>query len=101
MAGAGAIGSYFGLHGAPALPQDFSWSSDSLYYSVREPYPSKATGASLVFGKIDKGHPLQIASLMAENGTIFGDGVEEDYLPFNAGAVASVSVADRKGRLVV
>lgn len=101
LAGAGAISRFFGAKSAPALPSDFSWSSDSLYYSVREPYPSKATGASMVFGKIEKSQQLQVTSLMAENGTIFGDGVEEDFLSFNAGTVATIGVADKKGQLVV
>jgi hypothetical protein len=38
---------------------------------------------------------------MPENGVIFSDGIEADYLEFNSGTQAVVGVADKKGRLVV
>ena len=37
---------------------------------------------------------------MPQEGVIFSDGVEDDYLAFDSGAVASISVADEKARLV-
>jgi hypothetical protein len=37
---------------------------------------------------------------MPENGVIFSDGIEADYVSFNAGAVATVGVAERKARLI-
>jgi hypothetical protein len=55
---------------------------------VREPWPSKTTGASLVYGIITPKQPLILSSAMADNGVIFSDGMEMDYLAFNAGAVA-------------
>lgn len=77
------------------------WDSDYLYYSVREPFPSKTTGAGMVFGKISKNDPLRIMSQMPENGVIFSDGVEEDFLQFNSGIEALITVAPEKGRLVI
>jgi len=41
-----------------------------------------------------------IASAMAENGVIFSDGIEADFLDFNAGPLAIVGVAERQGVLV-
>jgi hypothetical protein len=38
---------------------------------------------------------------MPQNGVIFSDGVEEDRLEFNSGAMATISLADRTLRLVV
>jgi hypothetical protein len=38
---------------------------------------------------------------MPENGVIFSDGIEADFLEFSSGMVASIGVADRCGRLVV
>ena len=70
-------------------------------YSVREPFPSKATQASLVFGAIDAGHPLTLTAHMADNGVIFSDGMEDDFLAFNAGATATIGLAANKARLVV
>ena len=79
----------------------FNWNSDFLYYTVREPYPSKWTSANMVFGKIEGHSLLKIQSLMPENGVIFSDGMESDYLHFNSGSEATISVAGHKGRLVV
>ncbi|MBR0415278.1 MAG: hypothetical protein IJI67_09450 [Clostridia bacterium] len=44
---------------------------------------------------------LTVTSMMAENGVIFSDGVEEDYLQFNAGTIATISLAHRVGHLVL
>jgi NAD kinase len=78
----------------------FEWNSPFLYYTVREPYPSKATSANLVFGQIKKNECLKIVSQMPESGVIFSDGVESDYLQFNSGIEASIRVAEKKGHLV-
>jgi len=84
----------------PVLGQ-FSSDANYLYFSVREPFPSKATGAKLVFGKVTPETPLRIASQMPENGVIFSDGIESDFLEFNAGMEARIELAERRGRLVV
>lgn len=81
--------------------ENFSWDSDYLYYTVREPYPSKWTSANMVFGKIDRKNKFKIESLMPENGVIFSDGIENDFLQFNSGTEAIISIADHKGLLVV
>jgi Predicted sugar kinase len=80
---------------------EFTWDSNFLYYSVREPYPSKWTSANLVFGRVDATRHLKVMSQMPENGVIFSDGVENDYLDFNSGAVATIKIANKKGVLVV
>lgn len=79
----------------------FSWDSDYLYFSVREPWPSKTSSAELAFGKITPQEPLKLISSMPENGVIFSDGIESDYLEFNSGTQATLTVADKKGCLVV
>jgi hypothetical protein len=38
---------------------------------------------------------------MAENGVIFSDGIEADFLEFNAGSRATIGIAERQGLLVV
>ena len=38
---------------------------------------------------------------MGENGVIFKDGIEHDFLEFNSGAKATIAIAERRGRLVV
>jgi len=42
-----------------------------------------------------------MTSHMPENGVIFSDGIEQDYLQFNIGMEVSISVAAKKGYLVV
>jgi NAD kinase len=76
------------------------WDTSELIFAVREPFPSKVTGTNLTFGVIDKHHPLTITSHMADNGVIFSDGIEADYLSFNSGATATISVADKKAHIL-
>lgn len=101
---AGAAGVAAGLSGGAVrsgLPEAPDWGMDYLYFSVREPFPGRRTGADVTFGKVSAREPLTLVSQMPENGVIFSDGVESDFLQFNAGLTASISVAEKKGRLVV
>ena len=79
---------------------EFAWDANYLFYTVREPFPTKTTGASLVFGCVTPETPLILESRMAENGVIFSDGIEKDFLEFNSGTKAVISIAERKGVLV-
>lgn len=79
--------------------QNFVWESNYLYFTVREPFPSTTTSTNLVFGKITNHQPLLITSRMSENGVIFSDGIEKDYLEFNSGTEATIKLADKKGFL--
>jgi NAD kinase len=101
LAGAQGIGSAFGKPIAADTLANFKWESDYLYYTVREPFPSKASAATLVFGKVTPKEPMKLISQMPEHGVIFSDGIEADYLEFNSGIQAVISVADKKGHLVV
>ena len=100
MAGAAAIAAARSgqkVKPAPAFPRD----ADYLYFTVREPFPSTTSQAGLVIGKVTGNAPLTIVSLMAESGVVFSDGIESDYLDFNAGTRAVIVPAAKKGRLVV
>ncbi len=77
------------------------WDSNDLIFSVREAYASSVTGNNIVFGKVNAEQPLEIASFMTDRGVIFSDGIENDFLNFNAGMVASIKVADKKGLLIL
>ncbi len=83
------------------LGDKISWDSDYLYYSVREPFPSKTTGTDLIFGKVTRETPLKIISHMSENGVIFSDGIESDFLEFNSGMQATIGISDQKGFVVI
>ena len=80
---------------------EFAWDANYLFFTVREPFPTHTTGASLVFGRVTPETPLQLESQMAENGVIFSDGIEKDFLEFNSGTQAVIGIAERKGVLVV
>jgi hypothetical protein len=81
--------------------QPTPWDAPYLHFAVREPFPSKSSGASLVLGRIERNAVLTLESRMAESGVIFSDGIEADYLEFNSGAVARIGVAERQGLLVL
>jgi NAD kinase len=98
---AGAATSFAVAPPEAALSATFPWDADFLNYFVREPFPSRTTGASLVAGRISAAAPMTIVSEMAENGVIFSDGIEADFLEFNAGTRATIGVAERQGLLVV
>jgi len=78
-----------------------AWAAEDLQFTVREPFPSQATGATIVFGRISAKQPMRIISYMPENGVIFSDGIESDFLEFGSGVVAGIGVAEKKGRLVL
>lgn len=82
------------------LQEKFEWDADYLFFSVREPWPSKTSSAETTFGKITAKKPLKLVSQMPENGVIFSDGIEKDFLEFNSGTLALISVAEKKGQLV-
>jgi NAD kinase len=90
---------------APAKPVSvdptFAWDARHLFFTVREPFPTRNTGASLVFGRVTEQQPLVIESQMGENGVIFSDGIEADFLDFNSGTRATITLAEKRGCLVV
>ena len=99
MAGATAIMQQ--QHGKKTSNTQSPWDADYLQFTVREPFPSNTSAASLVFGKITHQSQLFVTSQMPEHGVIFSDGIEADFLEFNSGIVAELGVAEKKGHLVV
>ncbi|MEQ4701780.1 sugar kinase [Providencia rettgeri] len=96
LAGAQAI---MGVSTHP-LAKGFGWGESKLQFSVREPFLSKTTGTKWVFGTIEPSSPLAVESLMPDNGVIFSDGIEDDFLQFNSGCIVTVKIADTQGLLV-
>lgn len=78
----------------------FAWDADHLQFTVREPFPSRTTQVELVFGQVTKQQSLRLVSQMAGYGVIFSDGIEADFLEFNAGMTATIGVAKRYGQLI-
>jgi len=97
---ASRTGSNLPKKASPNMRTEFAWDAKYLFYTVREPFPTHTTGASLVFGRITSQTPLMLNSHMAENGVIFSDGIEKDFLEFNSGTQAVITIAERQGVLV-
>jgi NAD kinase len=81
--------------------KSMAWDAADLVFSVREPWPSRTSAATIVFGRATANDPLRLLSRMPEHGVIFSDGIESDYLAFNSGTQALIGPAERKGRLVL
>ena len=71
-----------------------------LLFAVREPFPSHATGTSIIFGKIRSQSRFKLTSEMSEGGVIFSDGVTEHALEWSAGTTVTISVASEVAVLV-
>lgn len=74
---------------------------DELLFAVREPFQSIRTQIGITAGIIKQPQSITIESLMPANGIIFSDGVEADFLKFNSGAIATISLAAETAKLVV
>jgi len=71
-----------------------------LLFVVREPFRSRRTQCDLVAGRVQANTPLLIESRMPAGGVIFSDGIETDFLKFNAGAIATIGPAPEQAWLV-
>jgi hypothetical protein len=72
------------------------WNTDHLVFTVREPFPSKTSQTDLIFGRITPNTPLRVVSQMPDNGVIFSDGIESDFLNFNSGVEATITLAEKR-----
>lgn len=79
----------------------FERSSMELAFMVREPFESRTSKAGVVFGRITRETPLTIVSHTPANGVIFSDGIENDFIEFNSGRTALVSIAEKRVRLLL
>jgi hypothetical protein len=77
------------------------WDANYLYFVVREPFVSKTSAAGIVSGTITPQSPLLLESHMPDSGVIFSDGIASDFIQFNSGATATVTLAERRTRFVV
>ncbi len=98
----GMLATFVGAADSPQAlpPYRLEWEAERLVFIVREPFISKTSAAHIVCGYVTPDSPLVLRSEMPEGGVIFSDGVEADYLAFNAGMVATIGLARKKTRLV-
>ncbi|WP_434391549.1 NAD+ kinase [Melittangium boletus] len=87
--------------GAPGEDFALEWEDPRLAFVVREPFISRHSSARRVSGFIHQEAELVVESRMPSGGVIFSDGVEEDFLAFNAGITARVHPAPRRALLIV
>jgi NAD kinase len=79
---------------------DIDWEDDRLIFVVREPFLSKHSQVGIAAGIVTNDLPLSIESHMPFNGVIFSDGIESDFIQFNAGCKVQVTLANKKANIV-
>lgn len=87
--------------GRSGQPVTLEWEDPRLLFAVREPFVSRQSTAGLVAGLLEAGEGLVLESRMPSGGVIFSDGMEQDYLEFNAGAAVEIRTAAQQARLVL
>lgn len=98
--GTGATGWALSIAQATGVAVALGPDEAAAVFLVREPWPSRATGAALRHGRLGPGDALLVVSRMNEGGTVFADGMEHDRLDFAWGRTLRVSVAERRLRFV-
>ncbi len=94
------INSYF-YNQKKEFDSGVDWEDDKLLFVVREPFLSKMSQIGLGYGTITRGKTLKIESKMPAKGVIFSDGIESDFLNFNSGSIAEISIAKEKANLIM
>ncbi len=90
------------FHGLEKFPyQSIPMDEEKLVFVVREPFLSKTSQIQIASGIIYPGEELIIESNMPQNGIIFSDGIQSDFLKFNSGAIATIQIAEQKAKLVL
>ena len=89
-----------GLSAVPLAYAPKPWDAERLTFAVREPFPSRSSAVGLVRGHVSAQQPLRLRSRMPEQGVIFSDGMEADFLRFTAGVEATIGIAAQRGCLV-
>lgn len=90
------------FHGINDFPyKALSREEKQLIFVVREPFLSKSSQINLTSGLLLKNDELIIESHMPRGGVIFSDGILNDFMTFNAGAIVTIRVADETAKLVM
>jgi NAD kinase len=72
---------------------------NDLLFAVREPFKSIRTQTEIITGII-RNNTLTIESFMPNNGIIFSDGIEKDFINFNSGSIATIGIAKETANIV-
>jgi hypothetical protein len=90
-----------GPQSSPKAVKPLAWDDPRLIFAVREPFASRHSAATIVAGYLAAGEEIAFESLMPSGGVIFSDGIESDFLQFNAGAIGRARTARQHARLIV
>ena len=89
-------------HGQSAIVRPkLNWESRELLWAVREPFISCNSSADMIGGLLSSNEELVVGSQIPENGVIFSDGVQSDYIEFNSGSIARFGVSQQRAVLLV
>lgn len=91
--GTGATGWALSISRATGVTLKLRPDELAAMFMVREPWPSRATGASIVSGRLGENDTLLIVSRMNEGGVVFADGIEGDRLDFAWGRTLRISIS--------
>jgi NAD kinase len=100
-ASAGVVAGFLGAESVGDLRDQYRFDAEAreLRFAVREPFISRTSSAEVVYGQLVEGESLDVVSQMAHNGVIFSDGMEADFLKFESGVTARITIADRRMNL--
>jgi len=87
--------------GTCGRPIRLEWDDRRLLFAVREPFVSRHSTAEQIAGILDANETLRLQSLMPTGGVIFSDGIQSDFLRFDAGAIATVGASSNTATLVM
>jgi hypothetical protein len=87
--------------GTCGRPIRLAWADRRLLFAVREPFVSRHSTAEQIAGILDANETLRLQSLMPMGGVIFSDGIQSDFLRFDAGAIATVGASSNTATLVM
>ena len=62
---------------------------------------TQRSGIAVTTGSLKAGQEITITSLMPDKGVIFSDGIADDHLKFNSGAIATIGLGKERARLVL
>ena len=98
--GTGATGWALSISRATGVAIDIRPDEAAAFFLVREPWPSRATGATINAGRLTAKDQVLIVSRMNEGGVVFADGIEGDRLDFAWGRTLRVTIAQQQLRFV-
>lgn len=81
-------------------PKQPKMNPKELLFAVREPFKSVRSDIGITAGLLRQNQQLIIESHMPNNGVIFSDGIEQDFLAFNSGTIATIGLSDHQACLV-